>query len=509
MKRAIIALSSQEQYDLFPGFIMAENAEKETDIESIIQQTGIEIRNTKSYGCGVDCHSKFIQICVIVKIDNHLFKYEKEYGTDWDSLKKAKEWVLNVLHTCPSPPIPDEEMYHYCIESTSTYHKPVLLAWKGVPAVINPSIAGATKRKTDVLDSELLAIQDYTSIWRDSYIVPTEVEELRILIAEKNSYSKLATRANNRINTNLIKFGANMGREGSVTKDKDVREAVCSLLSDHPDTEQYNVCPDGIPESVRAALLEEYKNFDEYSASKERYAGIIRNKAEEIEWETTGGTISGEYLIPILMTAPGVGFDTAIAWLATIVTPFRFPNAKAVSAYCGLDPSLKVSAKKVTSTKKRGGNKAIHSALCMSAGNLMKNHSEPFGKWGYNIYLRTGKWKKGTNAVARRLAIALYYMQIRCETFSYDEYRLVQQATVIDIPLDTLAKMNPDFKRYVPILKNHGISTTTEMVNSYYKCSLKEYKGLGRKFYTSVKEFIDQQKNYRKLYKEYLKEENS
>ena len=61
---------------------------------------------------------------------------------------------------------------HYCIESTSTYHLPVLLAWEGTPSVVNPSIAGATKKKTDKLDARLLAVHDLTGIWRPFYVVP-------------------------------------------------------------------------------------------------------------------------------------------------------------------------------------------------------------------------------------------------------------------------------------------------------------------------------------------------
>ena len=128
-------------------------------------------------------------------------------------------------------------------------------------------------------------------------------------------------------------------------------------------------------------------------------------------------------MLRILTTAPAIGELSAAVWLAYIVTPNRFPNAKAVAAYCGLDPSLKISAKKVTSTVKRGGNKLLHKALCMCASILIKNHNEMFGRWGYNLYCQTGRWKKDTNAVARKLAVALYYMQSSGQMFSYEKYK--------------------------------------------------------------------------------------
>lgn len=89
-------------------------------------------------------------------------------------------------------------------------------------------------------------------------------------------------------------------------------------------------------------------------------------------------------------------------------------------------PSLKISASKVVSTVRRGGHKQLHKQLCMCASVLIKNHNEMFGKWSYNLYCQTGRWKKATNAVARKLAIALYYMQSNGQSFSYEKYNLVR-----------------------------------------------------------------------------------
>lgn len=166
-------------------------------------------------------------------------------------------------------------------------------------------------------------------------------------------------------------------------------------------------------------------------------------------WETRESKLPGDEMIRILTTAPAIGETTAAVWLAYIITPNRFPNAKAVAAYCGLDPSLKISAKKVTSTVKRGGNKQLHKMLCMCASILVKNHNEMFGRWGYNLCCQTGRWKKATNAVARKLAVALYYMQSSGAPFSYEKYKLIQDAVVVHISLERLAELNSDFRRYV------------------------------------------------------------
>lgn len=84
-------------------------------------------------------------------------------------------------------------------------------------------------------------------------------------------------------------------------------------------------------------------------------------------------------MIRILTTAPQIDELTAVIWLARVITPRYFPDAKALSAYCGLDPSLKISAGKVTNMIMRGRSKPLHKALNMSAHRLIYRHNEMFG----------------------------------------------------------------------------------------------------------------------------------
>lgn len=466
---------------------------------------GVEVSPTKDYGVGIDCHSKFLEINVLVKRDSRYFEYCRTADTTWRGIKDAHDWVIQVLQTCAKPAVQLSEPLHYCIESTSTYHLPVLLAWEGQPCVVNPSIAGATKRKTDKLDARLLALHDFTGIWRPFYVVSREIQDLRVLANQRDYYSHAATRLGNRINSTILKFGFTIGREGSVVRDEQVRSFVENLLSDDPKPCSSDIPPDRIPTSTRKVLAEDYQQYDEFVRLIHEYDTKIHDLAFSLNWPIRDGKlISGKDLIPILMTAPGVGERTAITWLSNIMDPNRFPNAKAVAAYCSLDPSLKISAQHVTSTKKRKGNKSLHVALCSAASNIVGRHNEHFGRWGYRIFQQTGKWKKASNAVARRLSTALYHMHMNAEPFSYEKYQLTKEISVLDIPLDDLVQINSGFRRYILTLRSVGINSTKPLAQSYYACELRGCKGLGPKFYTLVKEFIDNQDGYRDLYNNYL-----
>ena len=455
----------------------------------------------KEYGIGIDCHSKFIEVCVRYRSGRLIQKAQSSFSTEWDDIIAAREWCVNILRT-KADPVPDLSVpLHYLVESTASYHMPVCMAFGGDPTIINPSLAGATKRKTDVLDSRLLALHDQLNIWRESYMPDENVKALRVMIAQRDRCIHDATVAGNRINNIITRFGFTVGRNGSVVRNSAIRSIVENLISDDP-SEIKGLCPFPIPLEVRTVLREEYEKYDRFTAQAEECKVRIIEKARSMEWETDTGTLPGSEMIPLLATAPQIGELTAIIWLARVVTPRRFRNSRALSAYCGLDPSLKISAGKVTSTVMRNGNKALHRALNMSAHRLIHRHNEMFGIWGYNLQQQTGKKKKAANAVARKLSVALYYMMKTGKEFTYDNYHSIRSIDVFDIPVDDLVLINQDFKRYIRILKENGINTTVDLATAYITCSLGSCQGLGKKFYGILKDFLDHHVTYKQMYDE-------
>ena len=460
-----------------------------------------DVEYVKEYGIGVDCHSKFIEVCIRYRNGTVIQKSQSRFSTSWNDLVKGREWCLETLKT-KADPVPDlSEPLHYLVESTANYHMPVCMAWGGNPTIINPTIAGATKRKTDVLDSRLLALHDQLNIWRECFIPSEEVKSLRVMISQRERYIQDATVTGNRINSIITRFGFTIGRNGSVVKNPAVRAIVEDQISDHP-SEIEGICPIPIPMDVRIVLRAEYEKFDRLTELAEEWKEKIISKARSIEWETDTGTLPGSEMIRILSTAPQIGEMTAVIWLARVVTPRRFRNAKALSAYCGLDPSLKISAGKITSTTMRGGSKPLHKALNMSAHRLIHRHNEMFGIWGYNLQQQTGKKKKAANAVARKLSVAMYYMMKTGTEFSYEKYRSIRSIDVFDIPVEELVLINPDFKRYIRILKESNINTTVDLATAYVTCSLGSCRGLGKKFYGLLKDFLDHHVTYKQIYDE-------
>ena len=135
-------------------------------IESPEEQTNWEnIQFTKSYGVGIDTHRDFIQVCVLVKHDDEIRKIEQKFYTSWWELGEAREWIIKTIETNIHPVPNDILPLRYSIESTGTYHIPVIKALGGKPSVVNPLLASPSRRKTDVLDAKMLAQQNMTGLW--------------------------------------------------------------------------------------------------------------------------------------------------------------------------------------------------------------------------------------------------------------------------------------------------------------------------------------------------------
>ena len=134
-----------------------------------------------------------------------------------ESNELAKEWAVSVIERFSIPPVTVGDSLNYCIESTSTFHMPVIHIWEGSPAVVNPMLAKSGRRKSDVLDSIQLASFDLYGTWARTYVVPLEVHELRVLIHERDHYERLATQCINRILNTLTRFGCTLGTCGALS----------------------------------------------------------------------------------------------------------------------------------------------------------------------------------------------------------------------------------------------------------------------------------------------------
>lgn len=92
-------------------------------------------------------------------------------------------------------------------------------------------------------------------------------------------------------------------------------------------------------------------------------------------------------------------------------------------------------------------------------------------------------------------------MMLTRQKFSYEKYSIVKDISAFNVPVYALPSVIPDFKRYVRILEEKGIHTTSEMTAAYLSCELGSVKGLGKKFFSTIKDFLNNQKKYKEAFK--------
>jgi transposase len=111
-----------------------------------------------------------------------------------------------------------------------------------------------------------------------------------------------------------------------------------------------------------------------------------------------------------MMTVPGIGAMTALAFKAAIDDPKRFTSSTKVGPYLGLTPRQHQSGE----SEWIGGigktnDPLLRSYLYEAAGVLMSRvrRSCPLKEWALRLAKRIG-WKRASIAVARKLAVILH-----------------------------------------------------------------------------------------------------
>ncbi len=122
-----------------------------------------------------------------------------------------------------------------------------------------------------------------------------------------------------------------------------------------------------------------------------------------------------------LMSAPGVGFITALTFKAGVDDPQRFAHSRTVAAHFGLTPRrLQSGEMDIEGRISKSGDTDVRSALYSAANSILTRSSRwsPLKAWGMQL-AKTRGHKKAVIAVARKLAVILHRMWIDESQFQW------------------------------------------------------------------------------------------
>jgi transposase len=122
-----------------------------------------------------------------------------------------------------------------------------------------------------------------------------------------------------------------------------------------------------------------------------------------------------------LMTVPGVGPVTSLAFKATIDDLGRFDTSKALGAHLGLTPRVYQSGEIDRSGRiSKCGDRMMRHLLYEAASALMTRTRKwsRLRAWGLAVARRRGM-KRATVAVARKLAVIMHRMWVTGAEFEF------------------------------------------------------------------------------------------
>lgn len=237
--------------------------------------------------------------------------------------------------------------------------------------------------KTDRIDARNIAFAMQVGWYRPVHLKRPEARKLRLLLSSRQMLLRTRIDLDNHIRGVLKAFGLKVGKVATGQFEARVWE-----LIDAGDAQIRWVV--GTLLTTRAAVVSQLALLHRAVLAVVKQDQVCRR----------------------LMTVPGVGALTALAFRTAIDEPERFANSAAVGAYFGLTPSKYASGETdYTGHITKCGDKAVRVLLCEAANALLTRVSRWswLKRWGLEVLKRRGKMRAQV-AVARRLAVIMHRM---------------------------------------------------------------------------------------------------
>lgn len=236
--------------------------------------------------------------------------------------------------------------------------------------------------KTDRKDAQGLARIMRTGWYKEVHVRSPESQQARQLLASRSLLVAQRMDLENQVRGLLKGYGLVVGQVGQ----KGFGPRVEELIGDEPVLQAVI----GPLLAVRAVLRRQIATLHKQALAGARRDPVTRR----------------------LMTLPGVGAITALAFRATIDDPRRFANARAVGAYLGLTPRRYASGEIERMGRiSKCGDRVTRTALFQAANVLLCRVTRwsALKVWALRLKKRVGH-RKAVVALARKIAVVLTCM---------------------------------------------------------------------------------------------------
>ncbi len=240
----------------------------------------------------------------------------------------------------------------------------------------------AQVNKTDRNDARGIAQMMRVNLYRPVHVKTLASQKRRALLTARKLLQGKAIAIESDIRGLLRNFGLKVGMVGAVKFEDRILELVESM-------------PD-LVEILTPLLAARFKLREEFARLHQKVLAIVRND-----------TVCNR-----LMTIPGVGPITALAFVSTIDIPGRFRNSRAVGPALGLTPILNQSGESRRIGRISLSGDAMMRSLLYEAAQVLLTRVRKWSwlkAWAMKLAKR-GSHRQAIVALARRLAVIMHRM---------------------------------------------------------------------------------------------------
>ena len=247
--------------------------------------------------------------------------------------------------------------------------------------------------KTDANDAHGLAQMMRTSFFKEITVKSLDSHRLRTLLGARAQLVGIRTDLKNQVRGIFKTFGFIVSQSG----EKGFEAKVRGTMTEQP-----------LLQRMVTPLMEVLHTVQEQVAALDNLLGDYA---------------ANDKICRHLMTVPGVGPITAVAFTAAVDDPTRFKKSRTVGAYFGLTNRRYQSGEMDYNGRiSKCGDRLVRSYLYEAASTLLTRTKSwsALKSWGLRIAQRSGM-AKAKVAVARKLAVIMHQMWITGEAFRWSE----------------------------------------------------------------------------------------
>lgn len=249
----------------------------------------------------------------------------------------------------------------------------------------------AQVNKTDRNDARGIAQMMRVNLYRPVHVKTVASQQHRALLRARKLLQEKAIAVENDIRGLLRNFGLKVGIVGGGK----FEARVLDLIADLPELE----------EVISVVLATRRQLREGFAKLHGRVLAIAK----------------GDAVCMRLMTIPGVGAVTSLAFVSTIDIPARFRRSRAVGPILGLTPALNQSGESQRVGRVSLCGDGMMRALLYEAAQAMLTRVKKWSwlrAWAMRVAKRSG-FKKAVVALARRMAVIMHRMWVDGSEFRW------------------------------------------------------------------------------------------